>query len=570
MKRFLLAVVLVPMTLSACASPSPAPSTSERPAETSGPKTLTLAVAGEPANLALSLSQGNRSIGASNEIGLAVHQWLAVYDEQGAVRPMLAAELPSRDRGTWVIRPDGTMQTTYRLRPGVTWHDGAPLRATDFVFARAVAMDPDIPGTTSLAMRQIESMDAPEDLTLIIEWRNTYPFASELVESSAAPLPSHLLAASYGTLSIEQFLQLPYWTRSFTGVGPFELAEWEPGSHMVLKAYDRFYSGRAHLDRLVVRFIGDPNTAMANLLSGAVDGVTSGTIEIAQAALVTKEWETAGRKPAVFLSAVNWRHLFAQFRNPRHPELLDVRVRRGLLHAIDRQAVVDTVLEGRAPISYASIPPDDPKWSWIEDVVVRYDYDPRRAQQLLSEAGWLRIGDTSVVNHAGERVALGLSTTASAQGEQTITIVGDQWKAIGLSVELSTLGATQARDLRVRASFPGFWLAGFDISWDGQLRRVSGRECPTEASRWVGSSLGCYQNAEMDRIIDGLAVEIDRAEQRLLWRELARLQSEELPVLPLFFSVFVTLFRDGVTGVRGPSKPTTRATWNTAEWDLAS
>jgi ABC-type transport system substrate-binding protein len=165
---------------------------------------------------------------------------------------------------------------------------------------------------------------------------------------------------------------------------------------------------------------------------------------------------------------------------------------------------------------------------------------------------------------------LPLSTTASAQGEQTITIVGDQWKTIGLDVELSTLGATQARDLRLRASFPGFWLAGYDISWDGQLRRVSGRDCPTEASRWVGGSLGCYQNAEMDGIIDRIAVETDRGEQRRLWRDLVRIQSEDLPVLPLFFSVFVTLFRDGVTGVRGPSKPSTRATWNAAEWDLTS
>lgn len=570
MKRFLLAVALATMVITTCASPSPAPSTSERPRETSGSKTLTLAVAGEPTNLALPLSQQNRSIGASNEIGLAVHQWLAVYDERGAARPMLAAELPSRDRGTWVIRPDGTMQTTYRLRPGVTWHDGAPLSARDFVFGWTVGMDPDIPSTASIAMQQLEFMDAPDALTLVIEWRKTYPFASELVEAAAAPLPTHLLVASYGTESKEQFIQLPYWTRSFVGVGAFELSTWEPGSHMILKAYDRFYGGRARLDRLVVRFIGDPNTAMANLLSGAVDGVTSGTIELAQAALVTKEWEAAGRKPAVFLSAVNWRHLFAQFRNPRYPELLDVRVRQGLLHAIDRQAVVDTVLEGRAPISYASIPPDDPKWSWIEDVVVRYDYDPRRAQQLLAEAGWQRSGEGGVANRAGERVVLGLSTTASAQGEQTITIVGDQWKTIGLGVELSTLSPTQARDLRLRASFPGFWLAGYDISWDGQLRRVSGSACPTEATRWVGGSLGCYQNAEMDRIIDGLAVEIDRAEQRLLWRELARIQSEELPVLPLFFSVFVTLFRDGVTGVRGPSKPSTRATWNAAEWDIAS
>src|SRR5207244_877039 len=153
------------------------------------------------------------------------------------------AELPAQDRGTWVVRPDGTMQTTYRLRPGITWHDGNPLTARDLVFGWTVTMDPDIPMTASIAMQQIQRMEASDDLTLAIEWRSTYPFAAELVESAAAPLPTHLLAASYGTESKEQFLQLPYWTRSFVGVGPFQLAEWGPGSHLVLTAYDRFYGG---------------------------------------------------------------------------------------------------------------------------------------------------------------------------------------------------------------------------------------------------------------------------------------------------------------------------------------
>jgi ABC-type transport system substrate-binding protein len=108
------------------------------------------------------------------------------------------------------------------------------------------------------------------------------------------------------------------------------------------------------------------------------------------------------------------------------------------------------------------------------------------------------------------------------------------------------------------------------VSWDGQLRRVYGGECPTEATRWAGSSLGCYQNAEMDRIIDRITVEIDRGEQRRLWRDLVRIQSEELPALPLFFNVVTSLFREGVTGVRGFSKPNTRATWNVAEWDVAT
>jgi peptide/nickel transport system substrate-binding protein len=348
------------------------------------------------------------------------------------------------------------------------------------------------------------------------------------------------------------------------------VTEWEPGSHILLTAYDGYFRGKPKINRIVVRFIGDPNTAVANLLSGSVDAVMPGTVELAQGSLVRKEWEAAGRKPSFFLMAETWRHVFVQFRDPRLRELLDVRVRRGLLHAVDRGAIVETVLEGQAPISYASIPPDDPKWEWVQDTLVRYEYDPRQAQQLLGQAGWSQGSDGEVLDRTGERVTVPLSTTQSSQGQQMITILGNYWKALGLNVELSTLTRAESRDRKLRASFPGLWLSGRSVSWDGQLRRVYGQECPTESNRWSGTSLGCYQNSEMDHIIGRIAVEIDRGEQRRLWRDLARIQSEELPVLPLYFNVVVSLFRDGVTGVRGFTKPNTKATWNIVEWDVAT
>jgi peptide/nickel transport system substrate-binding protein len=572
MMRSLVGVLVVAVIVTGCSASPATPRTDSPVAQRAegAAKALTIAVSGEPVNLVLGLGGGGTSIGGSNEIGLAVHQWLAVYDDRGDIHPMLAAELPSRDKGTWVVRPDGTMQTTYRLRPGVSWHDGTPLGAADVAFGWTVAKDPDVPTSKTVLLRQIERIETPDPLTLVMEWKSTYPFASELADADLVPMPVHLLRAAYETEPKEQFLQLPYWTRSFVGVGPYTVAEWEPGSHILLSAYDRYYGGKPKVSRIMVRFIQDPNTAVANLLSGAVDAVLPGTLELGQASLVKSQWDAAGRKPSLFLMAETWRHVFVQFRNPKLPELLDVRARRGLLHAIDRQAIVETLLEGQAPLSYSSIPPDDPKWGWIQDVAVRYDYDPRAAQQLLGQAGWNPGSDGEMVDRTGERVTVPLSTTQSSQGSQMTAIIGDYWKALGLNVELSTLRPAESRDLKTRASFPGLWLAGRSVSWDGQLRRVYGLECPTEATRWAGSSLGCYQNPEMDRIIGRIEGEIDRDEQRRLWRELVKMQSEELPALPLYFSVVTSLFRDGVTGVRGFTKPNTKATWNVAEWDVTT
>jgi peptide/nickel transport system substrate-binding protein len=526
--------------------------------------TLTVAYAGEPK--ALVLPSPVRGGSEAAEIDLAVHQWLAKYDERGVVHPMLAAELPARERGTWVIRPDGTMQTTYRLRTDVTWHDGARLTAKDFVFGWRVLIDPEL-ATTKSTVDLTTALTAVDDATIAIEWKSLYPLAAELADPDFVPLPTHLIESAY-TADKERFQQLPYWTREFVGVGPYRIDEWHSGSHLVLQAHAAFYSGRAKLDRIVFRFIGDPNAVVANLLAGTVDGEIPPAMELEEAMVVKREWERAGKRPVIIPQPESWRHVFVQFRDPRPRDVLDVRVRRGLLHAIDREALSAAMTDGLGPVSHTAIPPLDPKWEWVKDAVVQYPYDPRRAQQLLAEAGWNRSGDGVLVDAGGERITLPLWAVAGQETTRVIAIMADYWKEVGAQVEQTTVPRAQYNDLRYRASFPGFLYAGISIERTNVLRRVSARQCPTAETQWVGTSLGCYQNPELERLIDGIYSAIEPADQRQLWREFARVQSEDLPVLPMFFRVIVTVFRDGVTGVKGHTQPQTRLTWNIAEWDV--
>jgi peptide/nickel transport system substrate-binding protein len=220
------------------------------------------------------------------------------------------------------------------------------------------------------------------------------------------------------------------------------------------------------------------------------------------------------------------------------------------------------------PVSHAAVPPLDPKWEWVKDAVVQYPYDPRRAQQLLTEAGWQRGADGALVDAAGERVTVPLWAVAGQETTRVVAITADYWKELGVQVDQTSVPRAQYNDLRYRASFPGFLYAGISIERTNVLRRVSARQCPTAETQWVGTSLGCYQNPELERLIDGLYSAIEPVDQRRLWREFARVQSEDLPVLPMFFRVIVTVFREGVTGVKGHTQPQTRLTWNIAEWDI--
>jgi len=566
-RTYLWTVVATSLALAACALPgAPGRDRAEAGGATAAtPKVLTIALEAEPRDAFVTSLNGGAARIASDLVG-AVHHKLAMYTDTGELRPQLASAVPDQTVGTWTVRPDGTMQTIYRLRPDVTWHDGAPLSARDFVFGWTATRDPDLPMAERGIATLVSRIETPDPRTLVMEWAQPYPFANAVIQDDFGPLPVHLIEAVY-LESKERFTQLPFWTHEFVGVGPYRVTAWEPGSHFVLRAYDAFYGGRAQIDTIVVRFIVRSDTIAANMLAGSVDGAISG-LSFNQTMFVKREWETAGKKPVVVLQSTHWSLLGVQFRDPQPRDVLDARVRRGLLHGLDRQAMVDVLLDGLAPVSHTFIHPTDVRWEWVKDVITQYDYDPRKANEVLGTAGWRKSPDGSYLDAAGDRLLIPVWTTGSETAEAQLAIIGDYWKAIGVPVEQVVLGQAQTRDNQLRASFPAFDITSIPLNFQNTLRRVHGPACPTEASRWSGSNRGCYQNPDLDRLVDGLSIAIDPDEQRRLTRELIRLHTQELPVLPLNYSVNATLFREGVTGVKGDTQPRTNKTWNITEWDM--
>lgn len=566
MLRRIACLMIVLTLIAACGEREPAAERATEGQTSAAAKTLTLVHDTEPQNL-LSYIDGAQGSRGGIETQLAIHQRLATFDNTGRAHPMLATELPSQSAGTWVVRPDGTMQTTYRLHHGVTWHDGAPLTARDFVFAWEMVRNPDIPLARREIANSIERIDTPDDHTLVMEWTGLHPYGNAIVEEDVGPLPAHLMESTYRT-DKERFLRLPYWNYEAVGVGPYRLAGWEPGSHLTLQAYDQFYRGRAKIDTIVVRFIDDPATVVAHYLAGTIDGQLGSASGLDGAILVSQEWARAGRRPLMVVDLTHWRFMHAQFRDPQPREVLDVRVRRALLHALDRKAMVEALVHGRSTVADSFIAPDDPKWEWVKDVVTRYEYDSARAQRMLADVGWRRTGSGPLVNAAGERVSLAIWGTSGQDGERELSLIADNWRALGVNVEQPLVPASARRDRQFAASFPSFVASTNPLREHLVFSKAYGPACPSEASRWVGTNTGCYQNPEMDRITEQLNLTIDQGGRQQLYRDLMRIQTGDLPLLPLYFNVTVHLFREGVTGMKGMTKPPTSAMWNVAEWDI--
>ena len=564
----LMAAVLTVVACGPAAAPRVTTDGASGEVRSTAPKSLTIALEGEPEYLLLPALGGG---GGTGQIGgnlrLAVHQQLSTYDDRGDIHPQLAIEVPAVDKGTWVVRPDGTMQTTYRLHRNVTWHDGTPLTAKDFVFGWTVQRDRDLPLSGRGIADEIGQIATTDDATLVLEWVRSYPFANAIVDDAIGPIPTHLLEAIYQA-DKERFAQLPYWKAEFVGVGPYRVTEWEPGSHLVVKAYDNFYRGRAKIDTLTFRFISSAPTVVANLLSGAIDGQIPRAIDFTQSMFVKSEWERAGQRPSVIVQPTHYRHAAVRFNDPTPRELLDPRVRRGLMFALDRQALVDALLDGQAPVADTFVTPDDPRWEWVKDVVARYPYDPRQAEQQFAAVGWQRGAGGNLVNATGAPVSIQIWTTGGQQNEQEAAIVADSWKGAGIQAEQFIVPSAQARDNRFRASYPAFTMTAVPLRFENLTNIHYGALCPTEENRFSGSNNSCYRNPAMDSITDGLRSAIAPEDQRRWYRDWVRLHTEDLPTFPLYFNVQVTLFREGVTGVKGDTKPRTTISWNIAEWDV--
>ncbi|HEY3117434.1 MAG TPA: ABC transporter substrate-binding protein [Chloroflexota bacterium] len=559
------------LTLAACGPSAPQSSAGgpDKPSPQSQPKILRIGLPDEPHNLATIFSGAGAgfSAGSSSASDLyhIVHQRLVVNDEKGNSEPELATELPSQERGTWVVRPDGTMQTIYRIRPGVTWQDGQPLTAGDFVFAWTLSLDKELPISQGTLARQVSRIDTPDDHTLVMEWSRVYPFANAIIEDDFGPFAEHILGPVYR--SEKQAVPASgYWTRDFIGVGPYRVVDWQPGSGLTVRAYEAFYGGRPKLDTIVFQIIENPATAMANMLADTIDGVVPGTLNLEGASAIKREWQQAGKPPLFITQSIHWKRLGTQFRVPDPTDILDPRVRQGLMHAIDRAGMVDAMFGGYGTPADTFVPPDLTQWDWVKDSTTRYPYDPRRAQELLTSYGWRKGADGTFVNSAGAPVKIALWATAGST--EDVVIVGDNWKSIGVNVEQVVLSPAQSQNSEFRVSYPSFALASYPISFEFGPLNLKSSNCPSPDSQWKGNNRGCFKDAENDRLIEALSVAIPAADQQRLYGQIAKYQSDLLPELPLYFDVNFILFRPGVTGIRGSSMPRSGLGWNVLDWDV--
>ena len=563
----LLAVVI---GLTACSPGAERTTGPSQPAGAQAPgqkKVLTVAMQVEPTAFIRNLHTGIQG-DTGREQQHMLHDQLAIEIEYDTYYPQLAVELPSIEKGTWRVNPDGTMDTTWKLKPNVKWHDGHPFTSADLLFTFQLNKDRDLVQPTSETSR-LGSARALDDLTFDIHWTATYLLADRDTLREIAP--KHLLEQAY-LEDKTRFTSLPYFTSDFVGLGPYRLVNWELGSHMELARFDDYHQGRPPLDAITMRFVPDPNTAVANILSGAVDIVPSSStegIDLDNAFDVQRRWAGTGNQVQtqqtgrVIIAEPQFRPEYARPRNG----MSNLAVRQAMYHAVDRQTMAEVMTHGLGPVADSYILPVDPIRPQLESFIPQYPYDPARARQLLSGAGWTPGSDGVYVHTSGERFEIDVWGRQGGGNDKIISILGDAWKAIGLAPNVMIEPTALLGDREYESTRPGFLIVNpSGTAYYDAVAKLHTRSIPTAENRWRGSNYGAYSDRRVDDLIDRLQETVDQRERITLHQQLVHEHMANAVMYPLYWQVVPVLM---LKGVKGPRPNQKRPMTNIFEWDKA-
>jgi peptide/nickel transport system substrate-binding protein len=380
-------------------------------------------------------------------------------------------------------------------------------------------------------------------------------------------LPRHLLEPQFPGESIEGFLSLPYWSRDYVGLGPYRAVKWEPGAFIEAVAFDEHATGRPKIDRIKLVFIADRNTGLANLLSGEVDFAVPTVLGVEQALILEREWGP-GQGGSVPYLIFTWRGVYFQFlpgfTSPR--ALLDVRVRKALAYAVDKQAVNEAGNAGLATEADYYLPPGSQWGAAVQRGAIKYRYDARLSEQLMREAGFEKGRDGVYGSPAGGRLMIEAATGAGGSGENELATLANDWQKAGFDITQRIVPAALSLDLETRASYPGMYLTTNRANERTAVAPIPGN-IPTPENRWRGGSQTSWTHPAYTELVGRFISTLDREERANQLAQMARIFGEDVAGISLNFPPMPVA---GVSALRGPKAVASESNilWNVHQWEL--
>ncbi|MBI3457540.1 MAG: peptide ABC transporter substrate-binding protein, partial [Candidatus Rokubacteria bacterium] len=449
---------------------------------------------------------------------------LAAFDPDGNLVPVLAAEVPSLQNG--LLAKDGR-SVTWRLKKGVTWHDGKPFTADDVVFTWEFAADPATAATTAGQYKLVARVDKLDSHTVKVVFAAPEPFwPIVFCGSSGSIIAKHVFEPFKGAKSREAPANLKP-----VGTGPYRYVDFKPGDMVRAEVNPHYHVANwPFFDRFEMKGGGDAvSAARAVIQTGEYDFAWNMQVEDD----ILRRMEQGGKGRVDLVDSGNIEHISCNQTDPwtevdgerssiktKHPFLTDPAVRSALNVLVDRGSIQEQMYGrlGQATANYLNAP------SRFGSKNTRWEFNIDKANKILDEAGWKR-GSDGIRAKDGKRLKLLFQTSINAPRQKTQAIIKQACAKAGIEMELKSIAASvyfssDPGNPDTLAKFHAdIQMYSWQFSVDPQrsMEVFASWEVASKANKWAGRNTTRWHNEEYDRIWKAAATELDPVKRASLF-----------------------------------------------------
>ncbi len=418
------------------------------------------------------------------------------------------------------------LQYTFRLRKGVKFHDGSEFTADDVKYTYEWYMNPANAANKAINFKSVDRVETPDKYTVVVKMKE--PFAPFLVNTSTTFIYS---AKYHGRIGEKAYKSQPM------GTGPFKLKEWRPAEFTIVEPFDQHFRGRPNIDAFRQDVVPEASVRTIALRTGTSDSATWPLLAEDNLAFEANPGYTVFRTSS---TGVNHFPI-----NNKLPQLSDKRVRQAMMHAIDRQRLIDDVFRGTAIIADSIYPPA--MRTWYDRTLKKYAYDQARARSLLEEAGW-RVGPGNVRVRDGQRLSFTCAVITGDRARRPEAEIAQQdLAAVGIEMRI-----VERPVATILAQLPKGDLDASLFNWtynSGVLEPDPQSTLKTGGVRNFAS----YSNQRMDDLLNQGLREVDVKKRQKIYGEVQKIFVEEVPVLYIMYWDWFNVFSKRIKGL--PAKP---------------
>lgn len=436
---------------------------------------------------------------ASSDINSLVFNGLLKYNEELILTGDLAE--------SWEIKGGDKPQITFFLRKNVRWHDGMEFTAEDVKFTYDVIMDEKTNTVRRSDFELVEKCEVLDKYTIGITYKE--PFSPGLETWTIGIIPKHRLKNR--DINTDEFNRHPI------GTGPFKFAEWVSDEKIVLTANDDYFEGRPYLDRIIYRIIPETSLSEIELLTGGVDYY--GVIPHQYKRISKNPKLKVFRQPSFGYTYIGY--------NLKNDLFKDKRVRQAITHAINREEIVKFVLYGLGEVATGPYP----NHMWYYDHSVEpFPYDPQRARELLSEAGWEDTDGDGVLDKGGRPFRFTLITNSGNDVRKDVGVLVQRYlKEVGIDVKLELYEWSVFLTDFINPKHFDACILGWGLGIDPDAYQIW-----HSSQIETGFNFISYSNPEVDKLLVAGRREYDIEKRKEIYHKFHRLIHQDQPYTFLF------------------------------------